>query len=264
MNIKLLAAHKQLFVQMVKREIASRYRGSSLGMFWSILNPLLMLSVYTFVFSIVFKAKWGGGDGETESSFAVILFAGLMIHGFLAEVLLLSPNSISGNSNYVKKVIFPIEILNLVNVSAALFNLFISVVVLIAIAIITGTKIHYTIIYAPLVLAPLVVLSIGVGWLVSSLGVYLKDINQLMGVITSVLLFISPVFFSLDNIPAEFKQMVFFNPLTIIIEQFRGAVLWGRIPDFYQLTIYTLIAITFTVISFFIFSKLKKGFSDVL
>ncbi|MCY9872545.1 ABC transporter permease [Vibrio barjaei] len=249
---------------MTKREIVSRYKGSMLGLLWTFINPLLMLAVYTFVFSVVFQAKWGGAVDTEQSHFSVILFAGLIIHGFFSEVLLLSTNSITGNSNYVKKVVFPLHILSLITTFAALFNFVIGSIVLISISLLLGSPIHWTIIFTPLVILPLFVLAIGVGWFISALGVYIRDIGQFMGVLTSVLLFMSPIFFSINMLPEYFQKLMMLNPLTFIIEQFRAVFLWGQMPDFLGLVNYLIIAMIFTASSLVLFNKLKKGFADVL
>lgn len=249
---------------MTKREITSRYRGSSLGMLWSFINPLLMLIVYTFVFSVVFKAKWPGTAEESKSQFAIILFAGMIVHAFFCEVLNLSSNNIVGNSNYVKKVVFPLEILTIITTFAALFNMLISTVVLFLINFLLGDSLHWTILLTPIVVFPIFILAIGVGWLVSALGVYIRDIGQFMGVLTSLLLFLSPVFFSLNSLPEQFRGIIELNPLTFIIEEFRKVFIFGELPNFYGLLKYLLFSSVFCFFSYKLFIKLRKGFADVL
>jgi len=260
----ILKAHRQLIYQMTKREIASRYRGSALGIIWPFLTPLFMLAVYTFVFSVVFKAKWGGGGEESKAEFAIILFAGMIIHAFYCEVLLLSTNSIIGNSNYVKKVVFPLEILSIVTSFSALFNMLISTFVLFVISMMLGDTLHWTIIFTPLIILPIFVLAVGSGWIISALGVYMRDINQLMGIVSSILLFVSPVFFSVKSVPVEFQRLINLNPLTFIIEEFRKVFIWGELPDFTGLLIYLIISVVITSMAFLLFTKLRKGFADVL
>lgn len=257
-------AHRQLILQMTKREIASRYKGSIFGLLWSFINPLLMLAVYSFVFTFVFKAKWGSAVDTEQSNFAVILFAGLIIHGFFSEILLLSTNSVTGNSNYVKKVVFPLHILSVITTLASLFNFTVGMIVLFLISLVLGASLQWTILFVPIVIFPLLLLSIGVGWMISALGVYIRDIGQFMGVLTSILLFMSPVFFSLEILPDNFRGLMLLNPLTFIIEQFRAVFLWGLMPDFVGLAKYTVVSFIFTFSSFKVFNKLKKGFADVL
>ncbi|WP_113719983.1 ABC transporter permease [Aeromonas salmonicida] len=261
MNVKVINAHWQLLYQMAKREIKSRYRGSMFGIAWTFLNPLIMLAVYNFVFSVVFKAKWGGGE---NTNFAVMMFSGMIIHALFCEVILLSTNSIVGNANYVKKVIFPLEILTLVITLSALFNFLISFFVLVSMVLLFGGHITLSILWLPIVIMPLIMLSIGIGWVVSALGVFIRDISQFMGVITSLLLFLSPVFFSITSIPESFRKFIEYNPLTLIIGEFRKILITGGSPDLVSLFKYFLCSLVFALLAFIIFRKLRKGFADVL
>lgn len=262
MNRKTLIANRELVIQLIKRDISSRYRGSMFGGLWSLLTPLLMLAVYTFVFSIVFKAKWGGVN--TESNFSIVLFSGLIIHSFFSEVLLTSANLIVGNSNYVKRVVFPLQVLSISSTFSAVFNFCISFFVLVGANLIFGGSITKLILFAPLVVMPLIILAIGFSWLISAIGVYIRDINQVIGVICSVLLFISPIFFSIEMLPETFKVFIYMNPLTFIIQEFRNVVIWGVMPNLEGVAIYTILSCLFTTFSYHVFYKLKKGFADVL
>ncbi len=222
-----------------------------------------MLAVYNFVFSVVFKAKWGGGEGD-NTSFAVMMFSGMIIHALFCEVILLSTNSVVGNANYVKKVIFPLEILTLVITLSALFNFLISFLVLVSMVLLFGGNITSSILWLPIVIMPLIILSIGIGWIVSALGVFIRDISQFMGVITSLLLFLSPVFFSITSIPESFREFIEYNPLTLIIGEFRKILITGDSPDLVSLFKYFLCSSVFALLAFIIFRKLRKGFADVL
>lgn len=259
-----LWCHRQLVVQMTKREVVGRYRGSVLGLVWSFLTPVFMLMVYTFVFSVVFKARWGVGDDETRTQFAMVLFAGLIVHALFAEVLNRAPGLIIGNVNYVKKVIFPLEILPVISMGAALFHLFVSVgVLLIAFVLISG-YLQWTVIFFPLVLLPLVVLTLGLAWLLASLGVFLRDVGQTIGVITTVMLFLAPVFYPISALPEVFRPWLMVNPLTFIIEQVRDVLIWGHMPNWIGLAAYSLGAFMVAWLGYFWFQKTRKGFADVL
>src|SRR5690349_5345594 len=175
--LRSLWQNRQLILQMTRREIAARYRGSIIGLAWSFINPLLMLTVYTFVFSVVFKARWGTGGNETRADFAIILFSGLIVFTLFSEVVNRSPLQIVSNANYVKKVVFPLEILALVSLGAVLFHTMVSFAVLILAQLIINHSIPWTVIFFPLVLLPLIFASLGVGWFLSALGVYVRDIG---------------------------------------------------------------------------------------
>jgi lipopolysaccharide transport system permease protein len=258
-----LWGNRALISQMVRREVIGRYRGSALGLLWSFLNPLLMLVVYTFVFTSVFKARWGAGD-LPPSQFAVVLFAGLLVHGLFAEVLNRAPQLILANVSYVKKVIFPLEILPVICMGAALFHGFVSLAVLLAAFAALNGFVHWTAVFIPIVLLPLALLATGCAWILSALGVFVRDVGQVVAVFTGMLLFLSPVFFPLTAVPAALQGWILLNPLTFIIEQARDVIVWGRYPDWAGLSLYLLGATAIAWFGYFCFQKSRKGFSDVL
>lgn len=245
------------------REIQGRYRGSSMGIIWSLINPLFMLTVYTFVFSEIFKARWHGGSAS-KGEFALVLFAGLIVFNLFSECLNKAPHLILSNVNYVKKVVYPLEILPIVSLGSALFHMVISLFVwLVAYCIFFGIP-HLTILYFPLVLMPLMIIALGISWILASLGVFLRDINQFITLFTTALMFLSPVFYSADILPPEFRQLMYLNPLTTVIEQTRNTLYWGKHPDFTVLGIYWVSAFIIAWIGFVWFQKTRKGFADVL
>jgi lipopolysaccharide transport system permease protein len=259
--------NRRLIVQMTQREIVGRYKGSVLGLAWSFLNPLLMLTVYTFVFSVVFKSRWGApvpGADESRTQFAVILFVGLIVHGLFAEVTNRAPQLIVGNPNYVKKVVFPLEILPVVSLGAALFHSLVSLLVLLVVFAAVHGYLPWTAALAPLVLFPLVVLILGIAWILASLGTYLRDIGQTVGILTSLMMFLSPVFYPVSALPESLRPFFLANPLTFVIEQARDVLIWGRIPYWPGLAAYSLIALLVAALGFAGFQKTRKGFADVL
>jgi len=258
-----LWGNRELIYQMTRREVVGRYKGSSMGLLWSLLNPIFMLVVYSFVFSVVFKARWSGGD-ESHTQFAVVLFVGMIVHALFAEVLNRAPSIILANANYVKKVVFPLEILAVVSLGAAFFHALVSLLVLlVAFAMLNGF-IHWTTIFVPLELMPLMILSLGFGWILSSLGVFVRDIEQIIGVFTTILLFLSPVFFPVSAVPEPLRVWLHLNPLTFFIEQTREVLIWGHLPDWQGLVFYFIGASVFAWLGYFWFQKTRKGFADVL
>mgnify|MGYP003576823986 CR=1 FL=1 len=255
--------HRHLIAQMTRREVVSRYKGSVMGLLWSFLNPELMLVIYTFVFSVVFKAKWGGGE-ESKAQFAVVLFAGMIVHALFADILNRAPALILANANYVKKVVFPLETLVAVTAGSALFQALASLIVLVAAIVVLQGQLHWTVLLVPVVLAPLLVLAMGAGWLLASLGVFLRDVGQVVGVLTTVLLFLSPVFFPVSSIPEFLQPWMGANPLTFIIEQTRGVIILGRMPDWLGHGAYFLAASVVAWLGYAWFQKTRKGFADVL
>lgn len=250
---------------MTKREVVGRYKGSALGLAWSFFNPVFMLMVYTFVFSEIFKSRWdgiGGNNGKTQ--FALVLFVGMIVLGLFSEVLNRAPSLILTNVNYVKKVVFPLEILPVVAIGAALFHSLVSFAVLLAAFVLFNGYVHWTVIFTPLVLLPLVILITGLAWMLASLGVFLRDVGQTIGIITTVLMFMSPVFYPVTAVPERFRLFIMANPLTFIIEQAREVLIWGNMPNWMGLGGYTLAAATIAWIGYAWFQKTRKGFADVL
>lgn len=256
--------NRQLIVQMTRREVVGRYKGSAMGLAWSFFNPVFMLTIYTFVFSVVFKARWGVGGDESKTQFAVVLFVGMIVHGLFAEVLNRAPGLILGNVNYVKKVVFPLEILPVISMMAALFHSLISLVVLLTAFVIFNGYLHWTAVFTPLVLLPLVILTLGLAWILASLGVFLRDVGQAIGMVTTVMLFLAPVFYPVTALPEQFRPWLMANPLTFIIEQAREVLIWGHLPNWIGLGIYTLIATLIAWAGYAWFQKTRKGFADVL
>ncbi|MBU3576949.1 ABC transporter permease [Polynucleobacter sp. UK-Kesae-W10] len=255
--------NRLLIKSLVMREVQGRYRGSFGGIFWSIFNPIILLLIYTFVFSEIFKSRWeGGGDSRTE--FALVLFAGLIAFNFFTECFLRAPGLILSNVNYVKKVIFPLEILPWVSIGSSIFHAIISFIVWLAAYFILFGLPPYSIFWVPIIILPLIFFSVGVGWIFASLGVYIRDISQAVGIITTVLMFITPIFYPITAIPFQYRFFLEFNPLAYEVQQLRGVMYWGDTPDLNSFSIWLFLSFSFACIGFFWFQKTRKGFADVL
>lgn len=246
---------------MARREIWGRYTGASMGLLWSLVTPLLMLVVYTAVFGGIFQARWGGGGSTAE--FAMQLFCGMTLHALLAECLTRAPNKLFEHANYVKKVIFPLEILPVIVVLGALFHALIGVVILVVASVILHQAVYASLLAVPLVLLPLALLCLGVSWFLSATTVYLRDISQVTGLLATLLLFLAPVFYPVTMIPEAYRPLIRFNPLTVPIEQLR-LVIGGQWPQWGVLGAYTALALVLACLGFAWFQKTRKGFADVL
>ena len=254
---------RELIWQLARREISLRYSGSILGILWSFINPLALLLVYSFVFGTVFKARWGGAETGTQD-YTVLLFIGMLFHGLFAECLSKSAPLIVSNSNYVKKVIFPLEILPWTIIGAALFHFATGLIVLCIIQLALTGSLHWTLFYLPLIIAPFVLLLAGLSWFVSALGVFFRDIVQLVGMVVAVMMFLSPVFYSIQAVPEHYRPYMLANPLTLVIEQARQVLVYGLPPDPRILLITMLIGIVTCGLGLWFFNKVRKGFADVL
>ncbi|MBU1341590.1 MAG: ABC transporter permease [Proteobacteria bacterium] len=256
--------NRQLILQMMKRDVIGRYKGSIIGIMWSFFNPLLLLVLYTFVFSVVFKARWGVGPPESKFQFAIFLFVGMIIYSLFAETLSVAPRLILSNISYVKKVVFPLEILPVVSIGAALFHALISLLVLVVALVLMNGYLSWTIIFLPLVILPLVVLTVGVAWGLASIGVFLRDVSQTIGLVMTAMLFASPVFYPITAIPEYIRPWLMLNPLTFIIVQARAVLILGMIPDWIGLAIYSGVSVSIAWLGYVWFQKTRKGFANVL
>lgn len=266
---------RELWWQLSQREVQGRYRGSMLGWGWSLITPLLMLAVYTFVFSQIFRARWGDLQQSGPLVFAINLFAGLIVYNLFAETAIQGPGLILSNANLVTKVIFPLEVLPAVTVAAALFHALTSLVVLVGFQVTNGLigtgaasanglGIHPTMLWLPLVWLPLVSGCLALGWLLAALGVFLRDLGQVIGVFVNLLMFLSAVFYPLSSLPPQWQPLLQLNPLVLVIEQTRRVAVNGQLPSLSYLLWGGLIGLLACELSFRSFQKARRGFADVL
>lgn len=260
---RVVANHCGLVYQLTKREVIGRYKGSMLGILWSFINPLLMLFVYTMFFSVILKIKWGLAK-ETKSDFAILLFAGLVMYGFIAECINRAPGLVTGNANYVKKVVFPLGVLPVVSCASALFHWAISMIVLLLALVVLGDGVPSTAVLIVPVMFPLVLYGLGISWILASVGVFLRDVNQIVGVFTQLLMFLSPIFFPASRIPEKYQGLFHANPLTGIIEQARSVLVFGMQPNWNALLVQVSVALAICIVGYGWFAITKRGFADVL
>lgn len=263
MSFSRISSRAMLVWEMSKREVLGRYRGTRVGMLWALVTPFFMLLVYTLAFGYVLKSRWPGGDGTT-ADFALILFVGLVVHGFFAECFIRAPQLIVGNVNYVKKVVFPLEALVWSMAFSALFHLLLNLMVLVLLKWFWHGGVPWTVVLVPLVLAPLVLLTVGVSLMSAAVGVYLRDISQFASVIATAMLFLSSAIVPLDAIPESLRWVFEINPLTFMIDQCREVVIWGRLPDWLGMFNYSLASVLVLVLGITVFQSMRQGFADVL
>jgi lipopolysaccharide transport system permease protein len=262
--LKVPVDHAHLIRQLSRREIIGRYRGSVLGLAWSFFNPLLMLLIYTLFFTQALGVH-ELHSGSSKTSYANSLFVGLIVHGFFAECAARAAGLVSSQPNYVLKILFPLEVLPWVSVVSAAFHGLVSVGVLALFVLGSEGAIPYTFPLIVLVAVPLTIVCLAVGWLLSALGVYLRDVGQVVGVLTTAMLFTAPVFFPVDQFEGTaFGAVIEANPLTFLINQAREVTIWGRVPDLGGLLLYNAVACVVAWLCFAWFQKVRRGFSDVL
>jgi lipopolysaccharide transport system permease protein len=258
-----LLKHRELLWELVKRDYIGRYKGSMLGVVWSLFNPLLMLTIYTTVFSVAFKARWGSGE-ESKIAFAIVLFSGMIVHSFFAECLNRAPGLITSHANYVKKVVFPLEILPWMALLSAALHFLVSFGVLLLFCLLAGVPIHSGALLIPIALLPLILIIIGLSWIFASLGVYLRDLSQVMSVVTTVALFLAPVFYPIEALPAAYRAVLMWNPISLPVIQLRDLMLWGRPFLWLEWSISLTLSATICSVGYWWFQKSRRGFADVL
>lgn len=259
-----LWTHRALLWQFTLRNVELRHKGSHLGLAWSFLSPLLMLGLYVLVFGYIFGGSFGVLPGETRVDYALGVFLGLSIFNLLAETLGVSPTLIVGNPNFVKKVVFPLEILPAASVGAALFHMFISLALILVSFLLFGRGVDWGILWLPVLLIPLILLCLGIAWFFSALGVFFRDVGQIMQFITMALMFSSAVFYSAQKIPHAAWVWMRFNPILLAIELTRDATLWQRPLDYNHLAYLYAISLAACYLGHLAFRKMKPAFADVL
>ncbi len=254
---------RALILRLARREVEARYRGSLLGVAWSVLTPLALLSVYTYVFSVIFQARWEtptNGRGQ----FAVLLFSGLVIFSIFSECVSRAPGLMLENVSYIKKVVFPLETMAWVALLGSLFNAGVSFLVLMVFYLFSFGVPPVTALLLPIVLAPLVLVVLGTTWFLASLGVFLRDVKQLVGIVTTLVLFGSPILYPVSAIPESMRAYVYANPLTLVLENSKQVLFWGTIPDLGHLALSAVVAWGVAWLGYAWFMKTRKGFADVV
>ena len=255
--------HRNLTLELTRRDILGRYRGANFGLLWSLIGPLMMLVIYTVAFGKIFGSRWQQPSGDT-AAFGMVLFVGILTHGFFAECLSRAPRLMIENANYVKRVVFPLQILPWSAVLSALFHMAMNLVVFAVLNALLFGKFSPYIVLVPVVVLPLVMLTLATCWVFASLGVYLRDISQAMPVIVTAMLFLSSAIVPVATLPPHYQVIFHLNPLTFFIDQMREVALWGRPPDWTSLIIATAIGLVAMYASYVWFRFTSKGFADVL
>jgi lipopolysaccharide transport system permease protein len=262
--ILLVVKHKKLLYELTKRDVVVRFKGSKLGILWTIIPPLFMLAIYSFVFSSVFQSKWPHYSGNSITSFACILFVGLLIHTFYVEALSRSSMVIQEHPNYVKKIVFPLELLPLIAVASAGFRAVVSLLVLVMVLVFSQGFVHWSSLAIILVLIALTFHTVGLCLFVAALGVFVKDLSHFIGILGILLLFVSPIFYPLSSLPIDLGWVVYLNPLTFAIEESRSLLIFGNGVNWAGLAIYYTFGILFVYFGIRFFSNARAHYSDYI
>ena len=251
-----------LILELSKRGYAQHYQGSYGGIAWSFVQPIFLLGVYTVVFSLILKTRWSYSGNTKE--FALILFAGLIILNTFSECLNKAPFLITDNPNFVKKIVFPLEILPWIMVTTVLLQTLVSITVwFLGYFILFGLP-KPTVFYFPVILLSFCPTLLGIGWLLSAIGIIVRDISQLTLLLSHSLLFLTPIFYSIESAPPLLQKLLILNPLTYIVEQFRFVLFFGQVPNWTGLSVYFLLSLFFAWVSLKIFRLLQPCFADLV
>jgi lipopolysaccharide transport system permease protein len=259
--------HRDLLWQFTRRNFELTLRGSHLGLIWSFLNPLLMLGLYVFVFGFIFGGHFGVVASETATDYALGVFLGLTIFGLIAEILAMAPMIIASSPNFVKKVVFPLEVLPAAAVGASIGRMLIGLAFALLGIILLGPGGHPGLLWLPVILLPVIVGCLGLAWLISSLGVFIQDIGQLMAFLAQVVMYSSAVFYSaarISSLAPTAWTVLRFNPVLLAIELTRDAALWHQPMNFRHLGYLYVCGFVTCWLGYVLFRKLKPAFADVL
>jgi len=259
-----IAVNLNLWRTLVAQDLAARYRGTLLGRAWPVLMPLVMLAVYGFVFGAVFRARWPGVAEGDYLGFALNLFAGLLVHGLLAETVGLAPGLLLRQSNFVRKVVFPLPVLVAVPLGTAMAHALLGFLLLAVVNAVAGSGLHASVLAVPAIMLPYLAMLYGLSLVSAALGAYVRDLSQIVGVLLMLALFTGAVFFPREMVPERFAGIVDYNPITWPIENLRGALLRGEWPAPVGLIVYTAAALLVLMLGWWCFAKLRRGFADVL
>ena len=261
--LKTIKSNSGTIKLIVKRDFQEKYQGSILGLLWTILIPLIMLFVYSFVFSVIFKARWDVSNNESKGIFALVLFGNLILFNFLSETLATSTTCITNNPNLVKKVKFSLQLLPLCKAITAAVNQLTSIAIFL-VALVCFGQVSWNLLLTPLLLPPLFFTALGLGYMIAAINVYFRDLNQLIGVAITLILFLSPIFYPLAAIPEKYQFLIKLNPLSYLLEEFRIVVFMQEQPNFLMLSIFYIVSIAIGYLGYKIFRKLQPSFGDVL
>lgn len=266
--IESIRSNRELLVQLIKRNLSSKYKGTTLGVVWNFLQPLVLLLVYTYAFGMLFQSRWletsAGNLADMKFSYSIVVFCGMTVYNIFSEVVTMSPNLFVSNPNYIKKIVFPLEILPMAQVITSLISNLIWFLILFIGAVIFAGSLSWTMLLLPVVLFPYVLMLTGISFMLASLGVFFRDLAQVCMLITQIMYLMTPIFYSAEMVPDSLKFILVINPLAWFVSETRKIFVFKQLPDFLGIIIWLIIAVVVFYLGFCCLKKTKRGFADVL
>lgn len=260
--LNLIREHRGLIHSMVQRDLTSRYKGSLIGLMWTVITPAVMITIYTVIFSGIFGAKFGAEGGHLR--FAAYLFCGMLPWIAISDGIQRSTTVLTDNVNLVRRVVFPLEVLPANLALSALVQQLLGTIVLLLVALLMQRTLHPTVLLIPVLLVPQLLMTLGISWLMASLGVFIRDMTHVNQLMLQMLMYLTPILYPENLIPAGYRWLVDLNPLAPLIRSYRFILLEGRMPDWRGLSFTFLFAIACFGIGYWWFERTKKAFADVL
>lgn len=249
---------------LIRRDVEARYRGSWLGLGWSVVAPLTMLAIYTLVFTRIMRARWAGPAGDDALGYPLMAYSGMIIHAFIAEIVSSAPMAIIRQGNYVKRVVFPLTLLPVVTVGSASLGLIVGLILLVIMNAGAGNGLHATMLALPLALLPTLLLGLGLAWLLSAVGTFVRDISHITGFAVTALFFASPILYPAEAVPAPLQSVLRLNPLAWGIESVRCVVTRGVLPNSLNWFAQLAVCLLFAWVSLGVYRRVQGSFADVL
>lgn len=266
--INSMRKNRELMVQLVKRNLSSKYKGTTLGMVWNFLQPMILLLVYTYAFGMLFHSQWidtsAGNLADKKFSYAVVVFCGMTVYNIFSDVVAMSPNLFVSNPNYIKKIIFPLEILPIAQVITSIISNLIWFTILFVGAVLFSGSLSWTMLLLPMILLPYVLMLTGIAFVLASLGVFFRDLAQVCMLITQIMYLMTPIFYSAEMVPEELDFVLVINPLAWFVSETRKIFIFKQLPDFGGIAIWLAIAVLIFYLGFCCLKKTERGFADVL
>jgi lipopolysaccharide transport system permease protein len=260
--VALVREHRGLLASLVKREVTGRYKGSLFGAWWAFIQPAAMIAVFTIIFSGIFGARFPAQRGHL--SFAVHLFCGLLPWMAFSEGVQRATNALVENVSLVKRVVFPVEALPANFALAAVVQQLFGTAVLLVVFLALERTLHATALLMPLLLVPQLLVTLGLGWLAASLGVFVRDLPQVNQLLLMAWMYLTPIFYPEAGIPPQYAWLVKFNPMAPLVRSYRNVLLEGRLPDWRGLGFTLGFGLVCFAFGYGWFERTKKAFADVL